>query len=972
MSISINRGTIRLRSWTSHLIRTPLLGAVVLALSCRDSTVPSVPSLSPSSHLFETSEGCTNCVVGPLTLVRGDGTPRIDRFTFAGDPQADYVLMLDDGESLGSVAVVRLNGHEILRANTLAGAPRTASLYRLSANPSNTVEVILAGRPGSHVAVRVLSGAKVVGAEGDRVASPSQEFAIDFPPSALGVPTLIQIAPATPTLPSSNSQVPLRTFHLLPEGQVFGEPVVATWRTSTFGSGPSTNARLAVAHFSESGDHSEIATSAFDSGRETLTFTLRSFSLTTAFWSSSDSPWQLNGKRWTVRHLTYAFENLNPAGYTQITPALVRQALEEWAAATNGFSFELAADPTSANIRVQDLGYIPPSLFCATAGSTTPNALLGNTCLPKREDTFDGSTSIRVQVAGERVRKSSYLYGDEPGSAYKNLRHEIGHALGLDHPIEDDLDEPIMTQGVKPRVGLHPWDVAGIQALYGPAARIATVAPAPTSITIGTSPLYTVTLSNAGPNALTSVFLRARIQQGSAYREAGNGPFTCVPGGTTGTLPVGNCTFGRFVFVGNTTTGTGSLFPDNATLVLELYQAAGSDNSNVLDTRALPVTLVSAVTGLSVVPDEWTTYPGTSVLASATVTAPLLVNKSVSFVSSNPSIVAVTPRSSTSATLTALGLGTATVTVTALSDPSFTVAIPVTIGPPPLPTVEILKLGAGQVFFAAAANTADIWNVFDASMSVHSALRINEIDLLVNDGVCAFARLTSTAATSSASSVAVPGASVTFSCATILAHADGTVVPKFPNGPATVRGRVYYEEYGTGNIASVMSSPISITLNNPAKLVPGDQALIQDLQSVASCSAGSARSLYQSLTPSRSTISAVELLLRAGESFPVAGTSTTIRVRAGSANGPILGTATTPVRGVVEGDRVIVTFRFTTPLTVTPGGQTFIEWTDADRPAVLAWVVSASNPYAGGTMFGCDGAAIPASDLNFRTYSPTP
>jgi len=126
-------------------------------------------------------------------------------------------------------------------------------------------------------------------------------------------------------------------------------------------------------------------------------------------------------------------------------------------------------------------------------------------------------------------------------------------------------------------------------------------------------------------------------------------------------------------------------------------------------------------------------------------------------------------------------------------------------------------------------------------------------------------------------------------------------------------------------------------------------------------------SVYQSFTPARSSLVAVELRLVAGGVFPRGGTATAINIRSGSPTGAILGTSSVFVVGPqTTGTQVLVLFQFS-PAAVTPGSVVVIEWLAQD-PAVLGWAGRQDNPYAGGTMFGCTGIAAPTNDVNFRTF----
>jgi len=126
-------------------------------------------------------------------------------------------------------------------------------------------------------------------------------------------------------------------------------------------------------------------------------------------------------------------------------------------------------------------------------------------------------------------------------------------------------------------------------------------------------------------------------------------------------------------------------------------------------------------------------------------------------------------------------------------------------------------------------------------------------------------------------------------------------------------------------------------------------------------------SIYQSFTPTRPSLVAVQLRLVAGGSFPTAGTNTSVNIRSGSPAGAILGTSSVFVVGPQpSGRQFLVLFQFS-PAAVTPGSSVVIEWLAQD-PTLLGWAGSQDNPYAGGSMFGCTGTALPTTDLNFETF----
>jgi hypothetical protein len=131
---------------------------------------------------------------------------------------------------------------------------------------------------------------------------------------------------------------------------------------------------------------------------------------------------------------------------------------------------------------------------------------------------------------------------------------------------------------------------------------------------------------------------------------------------------------------------------------------------------------------------------------------------------------------------------------------------------------------------------------------------------------------------------------------------------------------------------------------------------------------GCAGSLYQSFTPTRSLLTAVQIRLRVGGGFPAAGTNTSINIRSGSPAGPILGTSSVSIVGPQStGRELLILFQFSAPISVTAGSSVVIEWPNSPVN-VLNWLGSDTNPYSGGTMFGCGQLPVPGTDLNFITF----
>ena len=156
-----------------------------------------------------------------------------------------------------------------------------------------------------------------------------------------------------------------------------------------------------------------------------------------------------------------------------------------------------------------------------------------------------------------------------------------------------------------------------------------------------------------------------------------------------------------------------------------------------------------------------------------------------------------------------------------------------------------------------------------------------------------------------------------------------------------------------------------------AELIP-DQ--INDVFLPTEISYGSLGSvLSQGFTTTVGTVDAIDLRFRLGGSFPLGGfVDTTINLRSGPYNGPILGSATARVRnegGGLSGQ--LVRFEFPSPVSVSPGQTYFIEWV-APNPGILTWMGKDNNPAAGPYPGGNAWTGLaedPTIDYCFVTYA---
>lgn len=133
--------------------------------------------------------------------------------------------------------------------------------------------------------------------------------------------------------------------------------------------------------------------------------------------------------KWNKRELNVYIEN-NRNSY------LMKKAFGDWESATNkAFRFEFIEDPSDADIVVHFVDKIPAEYAEKTVGLTYPNV-----------DENGIFISARIEIAKypeEGAIKLSNL------DLTKIMRHEIGHALGLNHTnIPYSIMNPTIDKGL--------------------------------------------------------------------------------------------------------------------------------------------------------------------------------------------------------------------------------------------------------------------------------------------------------------------------------------------------------------------------------------------------------------------------------------------------------------------------------------------------------------------------------------------
>ncbi len=163
------------------------------------------------------------------------------------------------------------------------------------------------------------------------------------------------------------------------------------------------------------------------------------------------SNYLLSGQSWAGSTVTWYFGGLN--GYrTEILEAFARWDLEI------DLDFTEASSAAAADI-VLDFSYLDGAY--GTVGLTSysyslpSNNFTGNTTI-----TFDSGDTWTWSAAAD-----SYVLGNTTITLYEVALHEIGHAIGLDHPTNNATVMYYSANGSA--TDLTADDIAGAQSIYG-------------------------------------------------------------------------------------------------------------------------------------------------------------------------------------------------------------------------------------------------------------------------------------------------------------------------------------------------------------------------------------------------------------------------------------------------------------------------------------------------------------------------
>jgi hypothetical protein len=145
------------------------------------------------------------------------------------------------------------------------------------------------------------------------------------------------------------------------------------------------------------------------------------------------------------------------------------------------------------------------------------------------------------------------------------------------------------------------------------------------------------------------------------------------------------------------------------------------------------------------------------------------------------------------------------------------------------------------------------------------------------------------------------------------------------------------------NLSFMIFVCLAMTSSASAGLIIDQQ---NDAPTGTTVSCGPGVVLFQTFTPTASTLDLVRLTFRPGGGFPPSGYETSITIRSGDPYGPELGSSSAIAEGEIGG-AMDVYFWFPS-LPLTPGTTYVIEWTEPPESAVVMSWFWTEDTYAGG------------------------
>lgn len=459
----------------------------VYALACSDNSLPLSSNPSQAIATIGEIDSAEDNYVGFLPPLGKDGS-----LSGSFDPTfLEHLIVsvceVQGGQCVGNpVAELTSSstGAERLRIESDVDGFYYLTIWKASARSEAVYRIrILAGnivlnwrdvnvRSGRAVPIKFwikkgVGGAAVLGPQGGEVRSVDNRITITIFPTALINETLITVQPSPSATPPSflNTKETGLAYEITPHGTTFGRPVQIRMGYNDLLSSGSPD-EFGIIHWTAHGTAANVVTSINEMDNHILEFELQSFSFVQLI--RTDTPWQVFRHNWGIPAVKWYLEPL-PVG-SFLSEELVAAALKEWESVQGSLEFVRTNSPTDAQLIITETIFDrEPDSPCDPIG--TSYSLLENLLNLGITRACHLSGQWELTADDQLIITVFSLFHFSETSAYNTLKHEIGHAIGIAHPIASPIDRsdvPVMEEGRNLRLGLHEWDIKAAQYHYGP------------------------------------------------------------------------------------------------------------------------------------------------------------------------------------------------------------------------------------------------------------------------------------------------------------------------------------------------------------------------------------------------------------------------------------------------------------------------------------------------------------------------
>ncbi len=260
-------------------------------------------------------------------------------------------------------------------------------------------------------------------------------------------------------------------------------------------------------HWSENGTAAEVLSGVADPIGKQIALEITHFSALKLIYSPQG--WVTMDVRWSIPSIKWYLEP-TPAGQTSwLTKSLIESSLGLWQTQTGAFTFVETSSRSSANLIFEEAGTLDANRACPRVlliPQTVVLTTVGVTCF----DDLAQHLQRNLDAANFAIIKIASLDLPTRASAQRTVAHEIGHAIGIHHPVVllGTPPQPLMQQtSLGGGSTLHALDLAALHHLYGPPPMMDLTVPSvlvPGFMAPGQRVTTSYTLRNAGTAPVTA------------------------------------------------------------------------------------------------------------------------------------------------------------------------------------------------------------------------------------------------------------------------------------------------------------------------------------------------------------------------------------------------------------------------------------------------------------------------------------